>query len=106
MHCSAFWVRSSSRGPGSCRYSGAGLTWLGALGVDHFAWRQITFGVSMSELSPEQAEMVVEQLTTQGVSVEVDLHPDHEGLPAWIIRSTNRHQKAVMEAIEVVQRKA
>ncbi len=71
--------------------------------LDWYCWRQITFGISTSDLTVDQARAIVERLRSSGQDVSLEL--EQQGLfaddqPAeWSIRSTNRHRRAVDTAI-------
>lgn len=79
---------------------GIALTWLIALVVDHLAWRKISFGVSNSDLTVDEARSAVARLRHQGVNVDLELGVDVDGgEPAWTFRSTNRFRRSVYEAL-------
>lgn len=83
-------------------FGGVALSWMFALGLDHVSWRRISFGLSDSRLTADEARSVVTSLRATGVEadLEVDTKPG-TGAPEWRIRSTNRYRAAVRRAIEV-----
>lgn len=79
---------------------GIALSWLIALVVDHLAWLKISFGVSNSDLTVDEARSAVARLRRKGVEVDLEVVVDLDGgEPAWTVRSTNRFRKSVYEAL-------
>ncbi len=86
---------------------GVGASWLVALALDRVAWNRIPFGVSDERLTWSQAAAVVAELRSDDRDVVIAAHrhggadrSGEAGEPPWTIRSTNRHHRAVMAAIE------
>ncbi len=86
---------------------GAAASWAVALIIDRVAWNRIPFGVSDERLTWSQAAAVGSELRAQDRDVVVAAHrhgadgrASPSGEPPWTIRSTNRHHRAVMAAID------
>lgn len=79
---------------------GAAVSWILALGLDHRAWRDISFGYSTSDLDRVEARLIVDHLRASGIDVTIEDRPDPDEESAWSVRSTNRHRRAVLAALE------
>lgn len=81
-------------------------SWLVALVIDARAWRRITTGLGVSDLSRAQAEAVVERLRSQGVEVTLEEEVDAESGEVWLsFQSTNRFLKTIQREIDAVTRR-
>jgi hypothetical protein len=82
---------------------GFAAAYAAARALDWYHWRQITFGISTSDLTVDQAVAIVERLRSSGHDVSLELEPQGvfgDDQPAeWSIKSTNRHRSAVDTAI-------
>ncbi len=85
---------------------GALASWLVALVIDALAWRRITTGVDVSDLSRAQSEAVIERLRSRGIEVALAEDMDGEsGDVSLSFQSTNRFLKVIRREIDAERRR-